>query len=65
MQQAQAAPLHLIDYVGIGAVYPTGSKSDATTPIGVSGLRDIVQAGARATGISGLRYLRHHGRQCR
>jgi thiamine-phosphate pyrophosphorylase len=43
VQQAQAAPLDLIDYVGIGAVYPTGSKSDATAPIGVSGLSDIVQ----------------------
>ena len=29
VQQAQAAPLDLIDYVGIGAVYPTGSKDDA------------------------------------
>jgi thiamine-phosphate pyrophosphorylase len=44
VEQAQAAPLDLIDYVGIGAVYPTGSKDDAKTPIGVSGLRDIVQA---------------------
>ena len=43
VQQAQAAPLDLIDYVGIGAVYPTGSKEDASTPIGVAGLRDIVQ----------------------
>jgi thiamine-phosphate pyrophosphorylase len=44
VQQAQAAPLDLIDYVGIGAIYPTGSKEDASTPIGVSGLREIVQA---------------------
>ena len=43
VQQAQAAPLDLIDYVGIGAVYPTGSKEDASTPIGVAGLREIVQ----------------------
>jgi thiamine-phosphate pyrophosphorylase len=44
VQQAQTAPLDLIDYVGIGAVYQTGSKEDASTPIGVSGLREIVQA---------------------
>ena len=44
VRQAQAAPLDLIDYVGIGAVYPTGSKDDAKAPIGVSGLREIVQA---------------------
>ncbi len=43
VQQAQAAPLDLIDYVGIGAVYPTGSKEDVSTPIGVAGLREIVQ----------------------
>jgi len=43
VQQAQAAPLDLVDYVGIGAVYPTGSKEDASAPIGVAGLREIVQ----------------------
>ena len=43
VQQAQAARLDLIDYVGIGAVYPTGSKEDASTPIGIAGLREIVQ----------------------
>jgi thiamine-phosphate pyrophosphorylase len=43
VQQAREAPLDLIDYVGIGAVYPTGSKDDASTPIGVAGLREIVQ----------------------
>lgn len=43
-QHAQEAPLDLVDYVGIGAVYPTGSKYDASAPIGVAGLREIVQA---------------------
>ena len=43
VQQAQAAPLDLIDYVGIGAVYPTGSKENASTPIGVAGLHQIAQ----------------------
>jgi thiamine-phosphate pyrophosphorylase len=60
LDQAQAAPLDLVDYVGVGAVYPTGSKDDASTPIGVSGLREIVRAiRARAPnfpicGISGI-----------
>jgi thiamine-phosphate pyrophosphorylase len=44
LQQAQAAPLELLDYVGIGAVFTTSSKDDADAPIGVSGLRDIVRA---------------------
>jgi thiamine-phosphate pyrophosphorylase len=44
VQQAQAAPLELLDYVGIGAVFATGSKDDANTPIGSSGLRDIARA---------------------
>jgi thiamine-phosphate pyrophosphorylase len=44
VQQAQTAPLELLDYVGIGAVFPTGSKDDANTPIGPSGLRDIARA---------------------
>jgi thiamine-phosphate pyrophosphorylase len=43
VQQAREAPLDLIDYVGVGAVYPTGSKDDASTPIGVAGLREIVR----------------------
>src|SRR5471030_2171466 len=34
VQQAQAAPLELLDYVAIGAVFATGSKDDANAPIG-------------------------------
>ena len=44
VEQAQAAPLELLDYVGIGAVYATGSKADASAPIGIAGLRAIAQA---------------------
>src|ERR1039457_1966629 len=44
VQQAQAAPLELLDYVAIGAVFATGSKDDANAPIGTSGPRDIVRA---------------------
>src|SRR5450755_244500 len=60
VQQAQAAPLELLDYVGIGAVFATGSKDDAKAPIGVSGLREIVRAirtrapGFPICGISGI-----------
>ncbi len=60
LQQAQTAPLELLDYVGIGAVFATGSKDDANAPIGVSGMGQIVRAiRARAPkfpicGISGI-----------
>jgi thiamine-phosphate pyrophosphorylase len=44
VQQAQAAPLELLDYVAIGGVYGTTSKDNTSTPIGISALRAIVQA---------------------
>jgi thiamine-phosphate pyrophosphorylase len=44
VQQAQAAPLELLDYVAIGGVYGTTSKDNTSTPVGISGLRAIVQA---------------------
>jgi thiamine-phosphate pyrophosphorylase len=40
---AQAAPIDLIDYVGIGGVYATTSKDNPSPPIGVDGLRRIVE----------------------
>jgi thiamine-phosphate pyrophosphorylase len=30
-----------VDYVGVGAVYPTASKTDAGAPIGIDGLRAV------------------------
>ena len=60
VQHAREAPLDLIDYAGIGAVYQTGSKDDASTPIGVDGLREIVdvvrarQRGVSVCAISGI-----------
>lgn len=39
---AEAAPIDLIDYVGIGGVYATTSKDNPNPPIGVDGLRRIV-----------------------
>jgi thiamine-phosphate pyrophosphorylase len=42
--QANAAPVELLDYVGVGGVYATTSKDNPDPPIGVAGLRDIVAA---------------------
>jgi thiamine-phosphate pyrophosphorylase len=44
VQQAQTAPLEYLDYVAIGGVYGTTSKEATNTPIGIAGLRAIVQA---------------------
>ena len=42
--EAAEAEKHGADYVGIGAVFPTGSKSDADDPIGLEGLKDTVSS---------------------
>ena len=44
VQQAQAAPLELLNYVAIGGVFATTSKDDTSTPISLGGLRAVVQA---------------------
>jgi thiamine-phosphate pyrophosphorylase len=44
VEQAAAAPLALLDYVGIGGVYATTSKLSGRSPIGLDGLRRVVQA---------------------
>jgi thiamine-phosphate pyrophosphorylase len=41
---AHAAPLDMLDYVGVGGVYATTSKDNPNAPIGVAGLRDIAAA---------------------
>jgi thiamine-phosphate pyrophosphorylase len=41
-EQAAAAPLALVDYVGIGGVYSTTSKTSGKSPIGLDGLRKVV-----------------------
>jgi thiamine-phosphate pyrophosphorylase len=41
---AEAAPIDRIDYAGIGGVYATTSKDNPNPPIGVEGLRRIVEA---------------------
>jgi thiamine-phosphate pyrophosphorylase len=41
-EQARAAPVDLLDYVGIGGVYATTSKDQTGRPIGTEGLARIV-----------------------
>lgn len=41
---ANAAPVDLIDYVGVGGIYATTSKNNPDPPIGTAGLRAIVAA---------------------
>jgi thiamine-phosphate pyrophosphorylase len=59
VEQAESAPLELIDYVGVGGVYATTSKEN-TTPIGTAGLARIAQvirarkAGFPICGIAGI-----------
>jgi len=44
VQEAEAAPVELIDYVGSGGVYVTLSKAQKNAPIGPGGLARIVDA---------------------
>ena len=44
MQQAQAAPLDLLDYVCIGGVFATSSKDNPDPPIGVGGFKTLAAA---------------------
>jgi len=41
VEQAQAAPLDLLDYVGIGGVFTTTSKQTAAAPIGIDGFARV------------------------
>jgi thiamine-phosphate pyrophosphorylase len=47
--EAEAAPLELIDYVGIGGVYATLSKQQKNAPIGPDGLARIIGVLRRRT----------------
>ena len=40
-EEAKIADPALVDYVGVGPVYPTGSKADAGAAIGLGGLRAL------------------------
>jgi thiamine-phosphate pyrophosphorylase len=44
MQQVQAAPLDLLDYVCIGGVFVTSSKDNPDPPVGVAGLALLAAA---------------------
>ncbi|MGH6975558.1 MAG: thiamine phosphate synthase, partial [Stellaceae bacterium] len=44
VEQAQAAPLELLDYVAVGGIYATTSKDNTSMPIGLDGLRRVVAA---------------------
>jgi thiamine-phosphate pyrophosphorylase len=57
---AEAAPIDLIDYAGVGGVYGTTSKTQKRQPIGPAGLRAIAaalrrrKAGFPVCGIAGI-----------
>ena len=57
---AEAAPMELIDYAGVGGVYGTTSKTQKRQPIGLAGLREICEAlrrrqpGFAICGIAGI-----------
>lgn len=44
LQQARQAEANGADYLGVGAVFGTGTKPDSGPSIGVEGLREMVQA---------------------
>src|SRR5215470_5018763 len=49
-EQALTAPLTLLDYVGIGGIYGTTSKTSGSPPIGLDGLRQVIQVLRRRIG---------------
>ncbi len=44
VEEAELADRMKLDYIGIGAIYPTASKPDAGLPIGVAALRRVAAA---------------------
>lgn len=46
-REARAAQRAGADYLGVGCIYPTTSKSDAGEPIGTEGLRAVARAAHR------------------
>jgi thiamine-phosphate pyrophosphorylase len=42
--EAAAAPFDMLDYAGIGGVFPTSSKNNPDPPIGLAGLTRIIEA---------------------
>ena len=61
--QAEAAPLDLLDYVGVGGVFATSSKDNPNPPIGPAGLARIADVfRQRAPGFPLVRHRRHRWR---
>jgi thiamine-phosphate diphosphorylase len=55
MDDIQAAPHLGADYVGLGPVFPTGSKADAQPPLGLDGLRQqVAESRLPSVGIGGI-----------
>jgi thiamine-phosphate pyrophosphorylase len=53
--EARLVASGLIDYIGVGPIFATGSKADAGGPIGISGVRVVVAATALpAAAIGGI-----------
>ena len=46
VEEAQSANRLRADYIGVGAVYATGSKADAGDPIGIEGLMRVAGVAA-------------------
>ena len=44
IEQAEAAPIELIDYAGVGGVFATSSKDNPKPPIGLAGLSRVAAA---------------------
>jgi thiamine-phosphate pyrophosphorylase len=44
--EARAVPAGVVDYLGAGPIFATSSKGDAGAPIGVNGVRVVVEATA-------------------
>ncbi len=60
VEEANAAPVQLADYFGVGGIYTTASKANPSPPIGLSGFAEIAgvlrhrKSGARVVGIAGI-----------
>lgn len=67
LEQAVYGEKNGADYLGAGAVYPTGSKADVGTPIGTPGLKRIKQqvsipiVGIGGIGLSNLEEVKQTG----
>lgn len=43
VDEAKSAPLDELSYISVGGIYPTNSKSDTCSPIGIEGLNQVVR----------------------